>query len=222
MAQIVIENLNKTYSIGDEKIRAVDGVSLSINKGEFPSIVGHSGSGKTTLLSIIGGLVKPTSGRIMFEGTDIWSLNKNDICEYRSEKVGFVCQFACLLPTLTVKENLLLPGVFRPKKEVNREKKAIEFLDMIGLLDKTNHYPSQLSGGQQRRVVIARALMNDPEIIVADEPTGDLDEATEAGVMKLFKKINRENDITIIMVTHSRELASQTGRIILLSKGKTV
>lgn len=222
MAQIVIENLDKTYCMGDEKIKAVDGISLSINKGEFPSIVGHSGSGKTTLLSIIGGLAKPTAGRVMFEGTDIWSLNENNICEYRSEKVGFVFQFASLLPTLTVKENLLLPGAFRLKKEANAEKKAIGFLDMTGLLDKTNHYPSQLSGGQQRRVAIVRALMNDPEIILADEPTGDLDEATEAEVMKLFKKINRENNITIIMVTHSRELAGQTGRIILLSKGKTV
>jgi len=219
MAQIEIINLEKIYAIGDLNIKAVNDISLKVEKGDFLSIVGHSGSGKTTLISIIGGIIRPTSGKILFDGTDIFSFNDEKLSEYRSEKIGFMFQFSSLLPILTAKENVLLPCLFSPAKRSNNEKKAIEYLDMLGLSDKINAYSSHLSGGQQRRVAIARALMNDPEVILADEPTGDLDEETEADIMKFFKIMNEEESITFIMVTHNKELARQAKRQLKMSNG---
>lgn len=223
---MTIEDITKTYYIGSEKpekIDAVSKVSLALERGEFISIIGHSGSGKTTLLSIIGGIVRPTSGRILFEGTDINSLDSDGLSGYRCEKIGFMFQFASLLPILTAKENLLLPTVFKNNKasdnKNDNEQKAIGLLKMVGLGDKIEAYPSQLSGGQQRRVAIARAFMNDPEIILADEPTGDLDEETEADMMGFFRKMNDEGNITFIMVTHNTELACQTKRQMKMSNG---
>jgi ABC-type lipoprotein export system ATPase subunit len=203
----------------DESITAVNNVCLKVDKGEFVAITGHSGSGKTTLLSLIGGIVKPTSGKVIFEGIDICSLNGNKLSEYRSEKVGFMFQFASLISTLTVKENLLLPVLFSSRKRIDAEKSAIEYLKMVGLKDKLNSYPAQLSGGQQRRVAIARALMNNPKVILADEPTGDLDEKTEKEVIELFKKINEEKGITFILVTHSLDVATAAKRHIRMSNG---
>ena len=191
MSQIEIADISKTYAIGDISINAVDNVSLKIDKGDFVSIVGHSGSGKTTLLSIIGGIIGPTSGSVVYDGMDICSLNDDKLSEYRSEKIGFMFQFASLLPILTVKENVILPGLFSKKGLGDNIKKAEQYLDMVGIGDKADAYPSQLSGGQQRRVAIARALINNPEVILADEPTGDLDEETEAEIMDLFKRLNR-------------------------------
>lgn len=219
MHQIEIVSLTKTYTIEESIIKAADNVSLKIDKGEFLSIVGHSGSGKTTLLSIIGGILMPTSGKVIFEGTDIYSLNRDELSEYRAKKVGFIFQFASILPVLTAQENLLLPGIFNPDKKGDSKKKAVEYLDMVGLGSHLNAYPSQLSGGQQRRVGIARAFMNDPEAILADEPTGDLDEETEAEIMGLFKQLNEERDITFILVTHSSELAKQSKRRFRMSHG---
>ncbi|MEW6409511.1 MAG: ABC transporter ATP-binding protein [Nitrospirota bacterium] len=219
MSQIEVVTLTKTYTLGENTIKALDNVSLKINKGEFLSIVGHSGSGKTTLLSIVGGILTPTSGKVIFDGTDIYSLDRDELSEYRAKKVGFIFQFASLLPVLTVKENLLLPRVFNSEKKRNSEKKAVEYLGMVGLGDHLNTYPSQLSGGQQRRVGIARALMNDPEIILADEPTGDLDEETEAEIMNFLKRINIEKCITFILVTHSSELAKEAKRRLRMSHG---
>ena len=219
MRQIILENVVKSYTIGQQGITAVNHVSLEIDKGEFISIVGHSGSGKTTLLSIIGGIVKPTSGRILYNGTDIYSLDSDGLSEYRSRNIGFMFQFASLLPILSAKENLLLPGLFKSGNRSVDVKKAEEYLEIVGLKDKIEAYPSQLSGGQQRRVAIARAFMNDPEIILADEPTGDLDEETEAEIMALFRKLNEEKKITFIFITHNLELAKQAQRQIRMSNG---
>lgn len=221
MAQIEIVNLTKTYTIGDNIIKAVDNVSLKIDKGEFLSIVGHSGSGKTTLLSIIGGITKPSSGKILFEGNDIHSFDSNRLSEYRCEKIGFIFQFASLLPMLTAKENLLLPVIFKSDKTsgASNEQKAVELLKMVGLGDKINTFPSQLSGGQQRRVAIARAFMNDPQIILADEPTGDLDEETETDMMQFFKSMNEEKGISFIMVTHNANLGKQAKRQLKMTQG---
>jgi ABC-type lipoprotein export system ATPase subunit len=219
MRQIILENAVKSYTIGQQSISAVNNVSLEIDKGEFISIVGHSGSGKTTLLSIIGGIVKPTSGKILCNGTDIYSLDSDGLSEYRSRNIGFMFQFASLLPILSAKENLLLPGLFKSGSGSTDAKKAEEYLEIVGLKDKIEAYPSQLSGGQQRRVAIARAFMNDPEIILADEPTGDLDEETEAEIMALFRKLNEEKKITFIFITHNLELAKQAQRQIRMSNG---
>lgn len=223
MTQITIDNVSKTYFVSDTKIDAVRSVSLEINRGEFLSVVGHSGSGKTTLLSIIGGIVKPTSGRVLFGDKDIYSYDSDRLSEYRCEKVGFMFQFASLLPILTVRENLLLPSVFKsgktPERANGTEQKAIELLTMVDLSDKINAYPSQLSGGQQRRVAIARAFMNEPEIILADEPTGDLDEETEADMIRFFRKMNEQRDITFIMVTHNTEIARQAKRHLRMNNG---
>lgn len=216
MAQIEIVTLTKTYTVGKDTIKALDDVSLKIDKGEFLSIVGHSGSGKTTLLSIIGGILLPTSGRIIFEGADIYSLNGDRLSEYRAEKVGFIFQFTSLLPVLTVKENLLLPVLFNSRTKTDKddeaEKRALDLLEMVGLRDKIDSYPSQLSGGQQRRLAIARAFINDPEVILADEPTGDLDEETETEIMTLFKRMHEEKGITFLLVTHSSDLARHARR----------
>ena len=220
MTQIEISELTKIYSVDKSTIVAADNISLKIEKGEFLSIVGHSGSGKTTLLSMIGGIIRPTSGKVMYQGTDIFSLVDDKLSEYRNEKIGFMFQFASLLPMLTAKENVLLPGLFASQGKLNNDKKAEEFLQMLGIGDKVNAYPSHLSGGQQRRVAIARALMNDPEVILADEPTGDLDEETEAEIMKLFRALNAEKKITFIFITHSLELAKQAGRQLRMSSGK--
>ena len=219
MPQIDILNLTKVYSIGGSTVRAVDNVSLSIGKGDFLSIVGHSGSGKTTLLSIIGGIIMPTSGRVLFDGTDICTLDDDGLSEYRNRKIGFMFQFASLLPILTAKENILLPVLFGPEAKAGNGKQAAEYLDLVGLGDKVDAYPSQLSGGQQRRVAIARALMNGPEVILADEPTGDLDEETEAEIMELFNRLNREKQVTFIFITHNLDLARQAQKQVRMSQG---
>lgn len=221
MPQVIIEKVTKVYFVHDNRIDAVKDASLKINRGEFVSIVGHSGSGKTTLLSMIGGVVNPTSGNVLYEGEDIYTYNSDRLSDYRCEKIGFMFQFASLLPILTAKENLLLPPVFKSKKsdKNGNEQKAIELLKMVGLGDKIDAYPSQLSGGQQRRVAIARAFMNDPELILADEPTGDLDEETEADMVKFFRRMNEEKDITFIMVTHNTELARRTKRCLRMNNG---
>jgi ABC-type lipoprotein export system ATPase subunit len=224
---IEAKGLTKRYFIGSEEIRAVDNVSLSIKKGEFVSIVGHSGSGKTTLLSLLGGLTRPDSGSIHIDGIDILSLNDNELSEYRNEKVSFIYQFSSLIPTLTALENVILPTIFSKKKiggegtsSRNLIDKAKELLSLVGLKDKFNAYPSQLSGGQQRRVAIARAFINDPELVLADEPTGDLDEDTEKEVMDLFERFNREMGITFILVTHNRDLAKGAKRRFQMISGR--
>ena len=222
MSLLKIENLTKTYTVHNESFVGVDNISLTINRGDFLSIVGHSGSGKTTLVSIIGGILKPTSGRVLLDGTDICTLNDNKLSEYRVNRIGFMFQFASLLPILTAKENVLLPGLFNPVKNSADEKTAVDLLEMVGIGEKIDSYPSQLSGGQQRRVAIARALLNKPDIILADEPTGDLDEDTEAEIMNLFEGINQNHGVTIILITHNLELAGKAQKRIRMSKGQLV
>jgi putative ABC transport system ATP-binding protein/lipoprotein-releasing system ATP-binding protein len=223
MTQIEIADLSRIYTVGELTIKAVDHASLKIEKGDFLSIVGHSGSGKTTLLSMIGGIIRPTSGSIQFNGNDISLLDDDHLSGYRNEKIGFMFQFASLLPILTARENVLLPGLFHPSQNPSQNKenevRAIEFLSMVGLGDRVDSYPNQLSGGQQRRVAIARALINNPEVILADEPTGDLDEETEAEIMELFRRLNREKQITFILITHNLHLAEQASRRLRMSQG---
>lgn len=220
MSQLEIIDLIKTFSVDNSSIKAVEHISLKVEKGEFLSIVGHSGSGKTTFISMIGGIIRPTSGSILFHGSDICKLNDERLSEYRNRNIGFMFQFASLLPILTSRENILLPGLFGVNGGQKMHKKAEEYLEMVGIADKVNAYPSQLSGGQQRRVAIARALFNEPEVILADEPTGDLDEETEAEIMALFKQINEEKKITFILITHSLDLAAQAKRRLRMSHGQ--
>jgi ABC-type lipoprotein export system ATPase subunit len=215
-----IENLTKIYTVDHESLVGVDNISLSIEKGEFLSIVGHSGSGKTTLISIIGGILKPTAGRVLLEGVDICTLDDSKLSEYRANRIGFMFQFASLLPILTAKENVLLPGIFNTGQKTDNDKVARDLLEMVGIGDKLDAYPSQLSGGQQRRVAIARALLNNPDIILADEPTGDLDEETEAEILHLLEKINKTQGVTIILITHNLALAGKAQKRFRMSKGK--
>ncbi len=221
MAQIVVNNITKTYVVGDQSIHAVKNAVLEIRKGDFISIVGHSGSGKTTLLSMIGGIITPTSGAILFEGVDLSSCGSDALSEYRCEKIGFMFQFASLLPMLTIKENLLLPTAFASTNGLRSQagRKAEGLLRMVGLADKREGFPSQLSGGQQRRVAIARAFMNNPAVILADEPTGDLDEETEQEMINFFKTMNQTKGITFVMVTHNTDLARQTQRQLRMHQG---
>jgi len=219
---IEVTDVSKKYYVGGDEIVAVDGVTIHIKKGEFVSILGHSGSGKTTLLSLMGGLTRPDSGTVLIDGTDIWSLSDDELSEFRNKKLNFIYQFSSLISTLTVLENVLLPTYFGHNPSDEQVELAMELLEQMGIRDKVNSYPAHLSGGQQRRAAIARAFINNPDIILADEPTGDLDEETEAEVMELFKKMNRERGITFVMVTHSSDLASQTERVFRMSKGKLI
>jgi putative ABC transport system ATP-binding protein/lipoprotein-releasing system ATP-binding protein len=220
MSQVVIENVQKEYRVGNDTIAAVRNASVSIVRGEFVTIVGHSGSGKTTLLSLVGGMVSPTAGRVLFNGTDIYTWDSDRLSEYRCEKIGFMFQSASLLPILTAQENLLLPVAFRSHRSANgSEARAAELLSAVGLEDKINAYPAQLSGGQQRRVAIARSFMNAPELILADEPTGDLDEETENEMMQFFLRMNEQHQTTFIMVTHNTDLARQAKKRLRMHHG---
>lgn len=203
---IELTNVSKTYKDGDQIINAVKDLSLRVEQGDFACIVGHSGSGKTTLLSLIGGLTKPGSGRVVIGGTDIWSLSDNALSDFRNKNVNFIFQFASLVPTLSVLDNVLLPSAFGTCCE-GLDAFAKSLLDMVGLGDKVNSYPSRLSGGQQRRVAIARAFINSPKVVLADEPTGDLDEETEADILDIFRAQN-EKGTTFVIVTHNQALAA--------------
>lgn len=219
---IEVREVTKRYRAGNQEIVAVDNVSFSCEKGEYISIIGHSGSGKTTILSLIGGLTRPDRGDIVIDGKGILAMDDDSLSEFRNKKLNFVFQFSSLIPTLTSLENVMLPVVFGTEKKYMMEtrKEAIRLLESLGLSDKRDAYPSQLSGGQQRRVAIARAFINNPEIILADEPTGDLDEDTEAEVIRLFKRLNEEKGITFIVVTHSSSIASEAKRILRMHNGK--
>ncbi len=221
---IEVRNATKRYRAGGQEIIAVDNVSFRCEKGEYISIIGHSGSGKTTFLSLIGGLTRPDDGDIMIDGTSILSLDDDRLSEFRNKKLNFVFQFSSLIPTLTSLENVMLPVVFSPAKINGRvvKEEAIRLLEAMGLGDKINSYPSQLSGGQQRRVAIARAFINNPEIILADEPTGDLDEETEADVIGFFKRLNEDKGITFIVVTHSTTIASEAKRVLRMHNGRLI
>ncbi len=215
---IDIRNITKNYSIDGQTLKAVDNASFSINKGEVLSIIGHSGSGKTTLLSLIGGLTRPDSGEVVIGDTNIWAMSDDNLSEFRNRKISFIYQFASLIPTLTSIENVMLPTAFG-HYSADTDKYAVELLELVGLGNKINSYPSHLSGGQQRRVAIARAFINRPEIVLADEPTGDLDEDSEEDVIRLFNSMNSEQKVTFIIVTHNKDIAAKTQRQLTMSNG---
>jgi len=215
---IELKDLTKIYRQSSElSVKAVDRVNLKIRSGDFAVITGRSGSGKTTLLSMIGGLTKPTYGKVLIEGIDLWNLDDKTLSAFRNRKIGFVFQFPSLIPTLSVLENLIVPAVFSGVN-LKTYRRAFTLLKLVGLAEKYHAYPHQLSAGQQRRVTIARALINKPEIVLADEPTSDLDEDTEREIMELFKQIN--TDATILLVTHNPELSVYGNRHFRMSQGK--
>ncbi len=216
---IELRGLSKHYRLsGDVLVKAVDNVDLTIKPGEFMMIAGRSGSGKTTLLSLIGGLTKPTTGSVHVDGVDIWSLNDAVQSRFRAEIIGFVFQIPSLLPTLTVLDNVKLPTMFSREHD-NVGEKALSLLEMVGLSEKAHAYPSQLSVGQQKRVALARSLINGPDVVLADEPTSDLDKATELEIMTLIKKVHEEGPRTMVMVTHNLELVSYATQVRTMANG---
>jgi putative ABC transport system ATP-binding protein/lipoprotein-releasing system ATP-binding protein len=221
---ISIQKVSKTYTVSKElSVPAVRDVSMEVEKGEFVIITGRSGSGKTTLLNLVAGLTRPTSGKVLLDGTEVWSLPDKEQSLLRNEKIGFVFQFASLLPTLTSIENVMLPAMFGKTQDEDHVKERAAFLlDQVGLSDKLHAFPRQLSGGQQQRVVIARALMNQPQLLLADEPTSDLDEMTEHEIMDQFREIHRETGVTVLLVTHSAELGRYGTRSIEMATGEIV
>ncbi|HWR73277.1 MAG TPA: ABC transporter ATP-binding protein [Nitrospirota bacterium] len=211
-----LKGLAKTYPLADRMVPAVRNVDLTIREGEFVSIVGHSGSGKSTLLGLMGGISRPDAGTVLMDGNDIWKYNDRDLSRLRNGIFGFVYQFASLIPTLTARENILLPSLFgrkRPRED------ALPLLEQVGLGGMAERYSSELSGGEQQRVAIARAFINNPRIVLADEPTGDLDEETEASIMDFFERMNRDRKVAVVMVTHSSELARRATRRLRMKQG---
>ena len=212
--------LNKAYTMGNVEVEVLKDINITIKAGEFVSIMGPSGSGKSTLLYLIGGLDKPSSGTIRIKGREMAQLKDEEESRLRRQEIGFIFQFYNLIPNLNVEENILLPILLDGKKLKDYKKELDIILDIVGLSNRRRHTPRELSGGQQQRVAIARALINQPDIILADEPTGNLDSKTSAEVMELLAKINREKGKTIIQVTHSRESAEYGQRIINVKDGK--
>ena len=215
-----VENLSKVYGKGDSKVVAIENISFSVQKGEFVAIVGASGSGKSTLLHLIGGVDRPTSGKVFIDGKDIYQMNDDNLAIFRRRQVGLIYQFYNLIPILNVEENITLPCDLDGKK-VNRQK-LNELLKTLGLKERKNHLPNELSGGQQQRVAIGRALINSPSIILADEPTGNLDSKAGEKIVNLLKKSNKEYNQTIIMITHNIEIAKIADRIIKIEDGKII
>ena len=214
------ENLTKIYGTGENKVVALDNVNLSIEKGEFVAIVGASGSGKSTLLHLLGGVDKPTSGTVYVDGKDIYKLNDDKLAIFRRRQVGLIYQFYNLIPVLTAKENITLPLELDNRKVDKKELDTL--LDDLGMKERSNHLPNQLSGGQQQRVSIGRALITHPAIVLADEPTGNLDSKASDEIVALLKKANKDYKQTIIMITHNLELASCADRIIEIEDGHIV
>lgn len=220
MEILKVENLTKTYGSGENFVHAVDDVSFSVEKGEFVAIVGASGSGKSTLLHLIGGVDRPTSGKIFVDGNDISKMNDDKLAVFRRRQVGIVYQFYNLIPILTVEENITLPCDL-DGRGVDRERLEM-ILDSFGLRARRKHLPNQLSGGQQQRTSIARALINNPSLVLADEPTGNLDSKSSEEVMSMLKMCNQSYGQTVIMITHNLDIAKQADRIITISDGKIV
>lgn len=218
MEILTIEHLTKIYGKGDTTVRALDDVSFSVSKGEFVAIVGPSGSGKSTLLHILGGVDRPTSGTVRIEGNDIYALNESNLAIFRRRQIGLIYQFYNLIPVLTVAENITLPLRLDGRKVDEQELSGL--LSMLSLQNRVNHLPNQLSGGQQQRVSIGRALINHPALVLADEPTGNLDSKNSAEIVELLKYFNREMNQTLIVITHDERIALQADRIIAIEDGR--
>ena len=222
MAIIEVQNATRVYSIGEVETRALDGVSVSIEKGEFAALVGSSGSGKTTLLQMMGCLDRPTSGRVLINNQDVSDFSPNQRSEIRKEMIGFIFQFFALVPVLSAYENIELPLLLNNVKEKERKKRVNELLEAVDLTNRAHHRPDQMSGGQQQRVAIARALAPNPIVILADEPTANLDTATGAHAMDIMKKLNEETGTAFVFATHDPQVVSYTTRIIRMQDGRII
>lgn len=222
MPAIEVKGLTKHYSKGESIVRAIDGIDLSIDRGEFVSVVGRSGSGKTTLLDCVGLLLKPTSGQISIDGEDVLKLSESKRAEFRSKKVGFIFQSFNLLPSLTAIDNVLLPLRYGGGDKVAARKRAQRLMEEVGMSARMEHRPAELSGGEQQRVAIARSLVNGPTLVLGDEPTGEVDSETSEVLIGLMRRMNKELNVTFIIVTHDRDLAARTDRIIRLKDGKVL
>lgn len=217
---IKVNKIKKVFRMGEERIIVINDLSLNVEKGKTYCMLGKSGSGKSTLLNLMAGLDKPTKGEIIFKGLHIERMNENQLADFRQKYLGFVFQSYNLLSTLTALENVTLPLIFKKADKKEREEKAMEMLEAVGLADRANHKPSEMSGGQQQRVSIARAFINDPEVVFADEPTGNLDTKTTYEMMDLIMKLTQKNKQTLLMVTHDLEVSDYCQNIIHLSDGK--
>jgi putative ABC transport system ATP-binding protein len=217
MTILEVKNLSKVYGKGDNIVTALGGVSFRVEKGEFVAIVGASGSGKSTLMHLAGGVDRPDDGRVFIEGHDIFGLNESELAIFRRRNIGLIYQFYNLIPTLTAAENIMLPCLLDNRKA--DDEKLGTILDTIGLSDRSNHLPTELSGGQQQRVSIGRALINDPALILADEPTGNLDSKSGQEIIDLLKLSNKRYNQTLIVITHDEKIALQADRIITISDG---
>ncbi len=214
-----MEDIHKYYDLGETRVHALRGVSLAVESGGFVAIMGASGSGKSTLMNILGCLDRPSSGRYVLEGTDVSSLDKKTLATIRNQKIGFVFQGFNLLARTTALENTELPTLYAPIDKAERSRRAAEALALVGLTDRAQHFPSQMSGGQQQRVAIARALVNRPKILLADEPTGNLDSRTAVEVMDILQQLN-EQGLTIVLITHEHDIAQFAKRVLVFRDGK--
>jgi len=219
---IRLENVSKTYNLGEVQVQALRGVSLEIRAGEFVAVMGASGSGKSTLMNLLGCLDRPTRGRYFLDGTDVSGLTKRELAKIRNQKIGFVFQQFNLLPRTSAQENVELPTIYAGIPVADRSRRALAALDRVGLADRAQHFPSQLSGGQQQRVAIARGLVNNPSILLADEPTGNLDSRTSVEVMDIFQRLNEEQGLTVVIVTHEPDIARYVKRALEFRDGRLI
>ena len=223
MPLIELQNINKTYDLGEVKVEAIKNLSLTIDKGEYVALIGQSGSGKSTLMNTLGCLDRPTSGSYRLGDDEVASLNRNELAQIRNTRIGFVFQNFNLLARTSALENVELPLLYSKRISAReRRRRATAMLERVGLGDRMHHHPGQLSGGQQQRVAIARALVNDPSILMCDEPTGNLDSRTSREVIQLFRQLNDESDLTLILVTHDQDIASNAKRVVVLRDGEIV
>lgn len=222
MTLIECRGVTREYTKGEQTIRPLDGLDLTVAASEFLALMGPSGSGKTTLLNLIAGIDSPTGGNLIIGGTDLATLSRNKLAAWRAEHVGYIFQLYNLVPVLTAYENVEMPLLLQPLSRADRHKRVIEALERVGIADRSDHYPRQLSGGQEQRVAIARAIAPDPKILVADEPTGDLDKPSAAKVMELLSSLNQDLGKTIIMVTHDPQTTEYATRTLHLDKGQLV